>query len=189
MGRLHFSVQAMCPVYTMLFLKTRKSFERLYLKYEADESVRKRQMPALELFTLFAQERAGTGRIYLQNVDHCNTHSPFDPRCCSRSPKQPCLEIALPTKPLQDVNDENGEIALCTLSAINLGVLESLDELEELSDLAVRALDSLLDYQDYPLPAAQKSSMNRRTLGIASSTMPIIWRKMGCVIPTGRPMD
>ena len=77
-----------------------------------------------------------------------------------------CLEIALPTKPLEDVNDENGEIALCTLSAFNLGAIDSLDELEELAVLAVRALDALLDYQDYPIPAAKRGAMGRRTLGI-----------------------
>ena len=77
-----------------------------------------------------------------------------------------CLEVALPTKPLLNVEDDTGEIALCTLSAFNLGVIKGLDDLEELSDLVVRALDALLDYQDYPLPAAYKSTMNRRTLGV-----------------------
>ncbi|MDZ8118272.1 class 1a ribonucleoside-diphosphate reductase subunit alpha [Pontiella agarivorans] len=148
------------------FFQDQEEFERLYLKYEADESIRRKTVRALELFTVFAQERASTGRIYLQNVDHCNTHSPFDPAVAPVRQSNLCLEIALPTKPLNDVNDEEGEIALCTLSAINLGALESLDDLEELSDLAVRALDNLLDYQGYPLPAAQKASLGRRTLGV-----------------------
>lgn len=148
------------------FFEDQDEFERLYLQYEADDSIRKKQVPALELFTVFAQERASTGRIYLQNVDHCNTHSPFDASVAPVRQSNLCLEIALPTKPLKDVNDGSGEIALCTLSAINLGALESLDELEELSDLGVRALDSLLDYQGYPLPAAHNASMDRRTLGI-----------------------
>ena len=112
------------------------------------------------------QERAGTGRIYIQNVDHCNTHSPFDPSVAPVRQSNLCLEIALPTKPLNNVDDEEGEIALCTLSAFNLGAIEKLEDLEEMADLAVRALDALLDYQDYPLKAAQKGSMNRRTLGI-----------------------
>ena len=112
------------------------------------------------------QERASTGRIYLQNVDHCNTHSPFDPQVAPVKQSNLCLEIALPTKPLDHVNDENGEIALCTLSAFNLGAIDDLSELEELAQLAVRALDSLLDYQDYPVPAARNATMGRRTLGI-----------------------
>lgn len=112
------------------------------------------------------QERASTGRIYIQNVDHCNTHSPFDPAVAPIRQSNLCLEIALPTKPLQHFHDENGEIALCTLSAFNLGALENLDELEELADLAVRALDALLDYQDYPVAAAKRSSLARRSLGI-----------------------
>lgn len=148
------------------FFADQTKFEELYLKYEADDSIRKKTIRAMELFSLFMQERASTGRIYLQNVDHCNTHSPFNPELAPVRQSNLCLEIALPTKPLEHVNDENGEIALCTLSAFNLGAIESLDEFEELADLSVRALDSLLDYQDYPVPAAYNATMGRRTLGI-----------------------
>ncbi|MBN8447133.1 MAG: ribonucleoside-diphosphate reductase subunit alpha [Gammaproteobacteria bacterium] len=148
------------------FFEDQDLFEQLYVKYENDPAIRKKRMKALELFTLFMQERASTGRIYLQNVDHCNTHSPFNSKVAPVRQSNLCLEIALPTKPLNDVNDPNGEIALCTLSAFNLGAIDNLSELEELADLAVRALDSLLDYQDYPIPAAFQASMNRRTLGV-----------------------
>lgn len=148
------------------FFQDQDLFEQLYVQYETDPQIRKKRIKALELFTLFMQERASTGRIYLQNVDHCNTHSPFDPAVAPVRQSNLCLEIALPTKPLNDVNDPNGEIALCTLSAFNLGAIEHLDELEELAELAVRALDSLLGYQDYPIPAAFSASMGRRTLGV-----------------------
>jgi len=148
------------------FFADQDKFEELYVKYENDPSIRKKSIKAMELFSLFMQERASTGRIYLQNVDHCNTHSPFDPQVAPVRQSNLCLEIALPTKPLQHINDPEGEIALCTLSAFNLGAIKSLDELEELAELAVRALDSLLDYQDYPVPAAYNASMGRRTLGI-----------------------
>jgi len=148
------------------FFADQDKFEALYVKYENDDTIRKKQIKAMELFSLFMQERASTGRIYLQNVDHCNTHSPFDPKVAPVRQSNLCLEIALPTKPLQHVNDEEGEIALCTLSAFNLGAIKSVDEFAELSDLAVRALDSLLDYQDYPVPAAYNATMNRRTLGV-----------------------
>lgn len=148
------------------FFEDQDEFDALYVKYEQDESIRKKRIKAIELFSVFAQERASTGRIYLQNVDHCNTHSPFISKVAPIRQSNLCLEIALPTKPLNNVNDEEGEIALCTLSAFNLGALESLDELEELADLAVRALDNLLDFQDYPVPAAKNATMGRRTLGI-----------------------
>lgn len=148
------------------FFADQDEFERLYMQYEADDSIRKQKVKAVELFSLMMQERASTGRIYIQHVDHCNTHSPFDPAIAPVRQSNLCLEIALPTKPLSDVNDENGEIALCTLSAFNLGVIESLDDLEELAVLAVRALDALLDYQDYPILAAKRGAMGRRTLGI-----------------------
>ncbi|MBU9821062.1 MULTISPECIES: class 1a ribonucleoside-diphosphate reductase subunit alpha [Rahnella] len=148
------------------FFADQDEFERLYEKYEQDASIRKQKVKAVELFSLMMQERASTGRIYIQHVDHCNTHSPFDPAIAPVRQSNLCLEIALPTKPLDDVNDENGEIALCTLSAFNLGAIESLDDLEELAVLAVRALDALLDYQDYPIKAAKRGAMGRRTLGI-----------------------
>ena len=148
------------------FFEDQDKFERLYTLYEQDPSIRKQTIKASELFGLVMQERASTGRIYIQHVDHCNTHSPFNPAVAPVRQSNLCLEIALPTKPMQHPGDEEGEIALCTLSAFNLGAIENLDELENLADLAVRALDSLLDYQDYPMPAAEKSTMARRSLGI-----------------------
>ncbi|TVO39415.1 class 1a ribonucleoside-diphosphate reductase subunit alpha [Vibrio algivorus] len=148
------------------FFEDQAKFEELYVKYEADKSIKRETIKAVELFSLLMQERASTGRIYIQNVDHCNTHSPFDPSVAPVRQSNLCLEIALPTKPLRNVDDEEGEIALCTLSAFNLGEIKSLDDFAELSDLVVRALDALLDYQDYPLPAARKATMNRRTLGV-----------------------
>ncbi|WP_130536795.1 class 1a ribonucleoside-diphosphate reductase subunit alpha [Thiomicrorhabdus indica] len=153
------------------FFADQEEFERLYVLYEADPNIRKKQIKAIELFTQVAQERAQTGRIYIQNVDHCNTHSPFDAKVAPVHQSNLCLEIALPTKPLNSVEDPNGEIALCTLSAFNLGALENLNELEKLSDLIVRALDSLLDYQDYPVPAAKHASMGRRTLGVGVTNL------------------
>ena len=148
------------------FFADQNEFERLYVQYEQDSSIRKRTLPAVELFSLMMQERASTGRIYIQNVDHCNTHSPFRPDVAPVRQSNLCMEIALPTRALNDLNDPEGEIALCTLSALNLGVLESLDELEGLADLIVRALDALLDYQDYPVIAAKNATEKRRSLGV-----------------------
>ncbi|MDO5651782.1 MAG: class 1a ribonucleoside-diphosphate reductase subunit alpha [Moraxella sp.] len=148
------------------FFADQAEFERLYTIYETDPNIRKRKIPARELFSLMLQERASTGRIYIQNVDHCNTHSSFDPAVAPIRQSNLCMEITLPTKPLDNINDENGEIALCTLSAINLGKINDLTDIEEPAELIVRALDALLDYQDYPVLAAKKGSLNRRTLGV-----------------------
>ncbi|PAL16492.1 ribonucleoside-diphosphate reductase subunit alpha [Moraxella osloensis] len=148
------------------FFADQAEFERLYEQYEQDESIRKRSVPAQELFSLMMQERASTGRIYVQNVDHCNTHSPFDPSVAPIRQSNLCMEIALPTQPLDNINDESGEIALCTLSGINLGEINQLEDIKEPAELIVRALDALLDYQDYPVTAAKNGSMKRRTLGI-----------------------
>ncbi len=148
------------------FFEDQDKFEELYTKYENDPSIRSRQIPATELFSLMMQERASTGRIYIQNVDHCNTHSPFDATVAPIRQSNLCMEIALPTKPLDNINDETGEIALCTLSAVNLGKVENVSDIEEPAELIVRALDALLDYQDYPVKAAENGSMRRRTLGV-----------------------
>ena len=148
------------------FFEDQDTFEELYTKYENDPNIRSRQIPATELFSLMMQERASTGRIYIQNVDHCNTHSPFDPTVAPIRQSNLCMEIALPTKPLDNINDETGEIALCTLSAVNLGKVENVSDIEEPAELIVRALDALIDYQDYPVKAAENGSMRRRTLGV-----------------------
>jgi ribonucleoside-diphosphate reductase alpha chain len=161
------------------FFANQAEFERLYLKYEQDPAIRKKSIKAVELFGLLASERASTGRIYIQNVDHCNTHGPFDPAVAPVKQSNLCLEIALPTKPLRDVNDPDGEIALCTLSAFNLGALDNLDELENLSDLIVRALDNLLDYQDYPILAAHNATNWRRTLGVGVTNFAYYLAKHG----------
>ncbi|QOI10986.1 ribonucleoside-diphosphate reductase subunit alpha [Blochmannia endosymbiont of Colobopsis nipponica] len=148
------------------FFADQKQFKKLYILYEENRSIRKKHIKAVELFSLLMQERASTGRIYIQNVDHCNTHSPFDSRLASIRQSNLCLEITLPTKPLENVNDANGEIALCTLSAFNLGAINNLKDLSKLANLVVRALDALLDYQNYPLLSAKHSAVKRRSLGV-----------------------
>ncbi len=161
------------------FFEDQDEFERLYKIYEVDDSIRKKRVKAIDLFTQLAQERAQTGRIYIQNVDHCNTHSPFDPKKAPIRQSNLCLEIALPTHEMNAIEDPKGEIALCTLSAFNLGEINDLSELEKLSDLIVRALDSLLDYQNYPIKAARRSSMGRRTLGVGVTNMAYYLAKNG----------
>lgn len=148
------------------FFADQALFETLYEQYENDPNIRQRRIKAVDLFSLMMQERASTGRIYIHHVDHTNTHSAFDPAVAPIRQSNLCLEITLPTRPLDDINDPKGEIALCTLSAFNLGQIEHLDELGSLADLVVRALDALLDYQDYPIKAAEIASMKRRSLGV-----------------------
>lgn len=138
-------------------------FKELYEKYERATSIKKKRVDAMELFSALIKERAETGRIYIMNVDHCNTHSSFlDTVFMSNL----CQEITLPTKPLQHIDDPEGEIALCILSAINVGLIKELDDLEELCDLAVRALEEIIDYQRYPILAAERSTKARRSLGV-----------------------
>ena len=148
------------------FYADQTKFKELYVKYEADPSIRKKTISAMELFSSFLQERKDTGRIYVMNVDHANDHGSFDPSVAPIRMSNLCTEINLPTKPLTNSEDENGEISLCTLSAINWGLINTPKEFEKYCDLSVRALDALLDYQAYPIPAAEISTKNRRPLGV-----------------------
>ena len=138
-------------------------FKELYESYERKTSIKKKKIPAMELFSALIKERAETGRIYIMNVDHANTHSSFKDTVYMSNL---CQEITLPTKPLQHIDDEEGEIALCILSAINVGIIKELDDLEDLCELAVRALEEIIDYQRYPIKAAEISTKARRSLGI-----------------------
>ena len=139
------------------------SFDALYKKYEKDSSINKKTIPAQNLFSDLLKERAETGRIYIMNLDHCNTHSSFKDKV---SMSNLCQEITLPTTPINAIDDSQGEIALCILSAINVGQLNNLEDLENLCELAVRALEEIIEYQDYPVKAAEVSTKSRRSLGI-----------------------
>jgi ribonucleoside-diphosphate reductase alpha chain len=138
-------------------------FDDLYVQYENDSSVPSKKIKAQELILNLLKERAETGRIYIMNIDHCNTHSSFKDKI---EMSNLCQEITLPTVPIQHIDETTGEIALCILSAINVGKVKSDEELEELCELSVRALEELIDYQKYPVLAAEVATKARRSLGI-----------------------
>jgi ribonucleoside-diphosphate reductase alpha chain len=139
------------------------SFDELYCRYESDESIPRTTIGAQELILDLLKERAETGRIYLMNLDHCNSHSSFKDKI---EMSNLCQEITLPTYPIQHIDDEYGEIALCILSAVNVGKIRSDEELEDLCDLSVRGLEELIDYQKYPVKAAEVATKARRSLGV-----------------------
>jgi ribonucleoside-diphosphate reductase alpha chain len=148
------------------FFADQDKFKSLYETAERNTRLRKKTVKAIDLFSAFVQERKDTGRIYLMNVDHANTHGSFIEDVAPIKQSNLCCEIDLPTTPLNKIDDPEGEISLCTLSAINWGVIRDPSEFEKVCNLAVRGLDELLDYQDYPVLAAQLSTMKRRPLGI-----------------------
>ena len=138
-------------------------FDDLYVRYENDTSIPRKTIDAQELILDLLKERGETGRIYLMNIDHCNSHSSFKDKV---SMSNLCQEITLPTDPIDHIDDAGGEIALCILSAINVGKITQLDQLEDLCDLSVRGLEELIDYQQYPVAAAKRSTLARRSLGV-----------------------
>jgi len=161
------------------FYADQDKFKELYEKYERAYSIRKKTVPAMELFSTFIQERKDTGRIYLMNVDHANEHGSFKPEVAPIRMSNLCCEIDLPTKPLNNFNDEEGEIALCTLSAINWGAFKNPKDMESACDLAVRGLDSLLSYQNYPVRAAELATNKRRPVGVGIINLAYFLAKNG----------
>ena len=153
-------------------------FDDLYLKLaERDLSIPRKTVEAQNLILDILKERAETGRLYLMNIDHCNSHSSFKDQVYMSNL---CQEITLPTDPISHIDDEAGEIALCILSAINVGKLRNLDELEELCDLSVRGLEELIDYQEYPVKAAERATKARRSLGVGFIGLAHYLAKNGC---------
>ena len=149
MGRLLYFLLMMCQRLYDSF--GTEDFDSLYVEYELDQSIPKKTVGAQKLIMDILKERAETGRLYIMNIDHCNSHSSFKDKV---NMSNLCQEITLPTDPIQHI-DGSGEIALCILSAINVGKINKLDELDELCELAVRGLDALIDYQNYPVNAAK----------------------------------
>ena len=148
------------------FFADQDKFKEIYETAERNTRLRKKSIKAIDLFSAFVQERKDTGRIYLMNVDHANTHGAFLEDVAPIRQSNLCCEIDLPTKPLTSIDDAEGEISLCTLSAVNWGAIKNTAEFENICNLAVRGLDELLDYQSYPVLAAELSTMKRRPLGI-----------------------
>lgn len=148
------------------FFNDQDKFRELYEAAERKTSIRKKKVKAIDLFSSFMSERKDTGRIYLQNVDHSNTHSSFDEKKWPVKQSNLCAEITLPTKPLDSILDEQGRIALCTLSAINWGNIKDPKDFEKPCTLAIRGLDALLSYQNYPVRAAELSTRDFRPLGV-----------------------
>jgi len=160
-----FSPNDVPDLYDAFFTDTEK-FRNLYERYERNPKIRKKSVPAIDLFSSFMQERKETGRIYLMNVDHANDHGAFVKELAPIKMSNLCCEVTLPTKPLNDINDEDGEVALCTLSSINWGKIKKRSDFERMCTLTVRSLDELLDYQEYPVKAARIATMNRRPIGV-----------------------
>ena len=161
------------------FFDDQEKFKELYEKYEKSRNIRKKSLPALDVFQMLLTERKDTGRIYVMNVDHANEHGSFNPKEAPIRMSNLCCEIDLPTKPLNSADDTEGEISLCTLSAINWGLINEPREFKKYCNLSVRALDELLDYQSYPVPAAEHGTMNRRPLGVGIINLAYFLAKRG----------
>ncbi|PIF03254.1 MAG: hypothetical protein CR987_00460 [Draconibacterium sp.] len=161
-----FSTEEVVKLYNLFYSSEYEAFKDMYEAFENDYSVRKKTIKARELYLAILKERYETGRIYILNADHVNKHSSFKDNIFMSNL---CQEITLPTDPLIDVNKADGEIAMCILSNINLGKIDSIEEIDELTELLVRFLDELIDYQEYPVKVAEKSTKNRRSLGIGIS--------------------
>lgn len=143
-------------------------FDSLYRQAEKRKGIRKVKIDAMEFLIAIALERTATGRIYLLNTDHANSHSSFIEQIVMSNL---CVEVLLITKPIQHISDPDGEIALCILSAINVGECHTEKDIEETCEMAVRGLDSVIDEQEYVCPAAEIPAKKRRPLGIGVTNL------------------
>lgn len=153
------------------FISDYEKFKKLYIEYENNPNIRKKYINAVDFFTILIQERTDTGRIYIMNIDSANEHGPYYPELAPISMTNLCVEILQTTVPLQDINDEDGRISLCTLSAINIGILNNKYDLEKYCNLAIRALNEIIDYQEYPIIAAKKGIDDYRAIGIGITNL------------------
>lgn len=165
-GNITFFSPSDVPGLLEAFYADQDEFDRLYVKYENDPSIRKRTMKAVDVFSAFITERKETGRIYLMNVDHANTHGSFIEELAPITQSNLCQEISLPTIPLKSLDDEDGRISLCTLAAVNWGKIKTPHDFEKPCDLSIRFLDEVLSYQNYPVKAARLSTEEFRPLGV-----------------------
>jgi ribonucleoside-diphosphate reductase alpha chain len=178
-GNITFFSPSDVPGLLEAFWKDQDEFDRLYIKYESDPKIRKKTLKAMDVFSIFLTERKETGRIYLMNIDHANTHGSFIEEVCPITQSNLCQEITLPTVPLQSLDDPNGRISLCTLSAINWGKIKNPADFERPCRLAIRFLDELLSYQSYPVRAAEIATMEHRPLGIGIINLAYFLAKHG----------
>jgi len=146
-----------------------EKFEELYLKYEGKKTFKfKKKIPARKLAEIFARERLETGRIYSMNIDNANEHGSWSVPCHMSNL---CQEIIHPTNPIQSIDDPEGEIGICILSALNLLELTSEKDVEEACRMAVKTLDAVIDYQNYPVLAGETFTKNRRSLGVGVTNL------------------
>jgi ribonucleoside-diphosphate reductase alpha chain len=168
-----------CPGLLDAYCINPDEFERLYTKYEADATIRRRTMRAADAFAMFLTQRKETGRIYLMNIDHANTHGSFIPELAPITQSNLCQEITLPTLPLKTLDDAEGRISLCTLAALNYGKVKTPDDFEGIANLTVRFLDELLSYQNFPVIAAERANEDFRPLGVGVINLAYFLAKNG----------
>lgn len=178
-GNITFFSPSDVPGLLDAFYSDQDEFDRLYVKYENDPKIRKKTMKAVEVFSMFITERKETGRIYLMNVDHANTHGSFIPEVAPITQSNLCQEISLPTIPLDSLTDEEGRISLCTLAAVNWGKVKTPQDFEKPCDLSIRFLDEVLTYQNYPVRAAELATKEYRPLGVGIVNLAYFLAKNG----------
>jgi ribonucleoside-diphosphate reductase alpha chain len=154
------------------FYKNTELFEELYVKYEKQKGLRKKQMAAEEVFKGgILKERTDTGRIYLVFIDNVMNQGPFDPEYHTIYQSNLCCEILLPTKSFKRLDDEEGRIALCTLGSINWGSFRNPEDMRRACRILQRSLCNILDYQDFLSIQSKLSNDEIQPLGIGITNL------------------
>jgi ribonucleoside-diphosphate reductase alpha chain len=154
------------------FYSDTEEFERLYTMYESKKGLRKKVLPAVEIFKNgILKERTDTGRIYLVNIDNVINQGPFDTKVDPIYQSNLCQEILLPTKPFQRIEDEKGRIALCTLGSVNWGAFKNPQDMRKACRVLVRSLSNLLSYQDFLSIQSKLANEDFEPLGVGITNL------------------
>lgn len=162
------------------FYKDTQLFEELYLKYEKKRGLRTKVVPAVTVFKdWLLKERTDTGRIYLMFVDNIINQTPFDVKEDPVYQTNLCAEILIPSKPFNRLDDESGEIGLCTLSSINWGYFKKPEDMKKACNIIIHVLNNILDYQDFL--SIQSANHNKRfkPLGVGITNLAYWHAKRG----------
>jgi ribonucleoside-diphosphate reductase alpha chain len=154
------------------YYRDSEEFEKLYTMYESKRGIKKKVLPAVEIFKNgILKERTDTGRIYLVFIDNVINQGPFDTKLDPIYQSNLCQEILLPTKPFQRIEDEAGRIALCTLGSVNWGAFKSPQEMRKACRVLVRSLSNLLSYQDFLSVQSKLANLDFEPLGVGITNL------------------
>lgn len=162
-----------------------EEWERRYMDCVNDRRISRRTMTVRDIIRLVLKSAVETGTPFTFNRDTVNRANPNSHKgmiYCSNL----CTEIAQNMSEIETVSTEirtgegdtvvvtstrPGSFVVCNLASLSLGHirLEDDSELRDTVRTAVRALDNVIDLNYYPLPYAEITNRQYRSIGLGIS--------------------